>query len=105
MDEWYSGGHFPIELKVTLGTGNEYKTIKELAELIVTQTINGDGPPPDKRQPPKPSPVQELIQGNPDLVKQTSGEQDLHGDKAKTLDEVETGVSNKGPDGLEGFGS
>lgn len=49
MDDWYSHGHFPIELKVTRGSENEYKTIKELAEFIVTKIINGDGPPPDKR--------------------------------------------------------
>lgn len=38
MDEWYSKGYLPLELHVTIGKSNGYRTLKELAEVIINHT-------------------------------------------------------------------
>lgn len=92
MDKWYGDGTLPLELKVTIGENNQCKTIKEIADYIVAKTINGDGPPPEK----KPKPQNEMIAK---LMTQIGDKADLvtAGDhpplKAKTLDEIEVPVN------------
>jgi hypothetical protein len=38
MDEWYSKGYLPLELHVTIGKSNGYRSLKELAEVIINHT-------------------------------------------------------------------
>lgn len=39
MDEWYSNGHLPMELKVTLGRNNEFRTLRDLADTLIQNQI------------------------------------------------------------------
>jgi len=39
MDEWYTNGHLPLELPVTLGRNNEFRTLKDLADTLAQNQI------------------------------------------------------------------
>lgn len=91
MDQYYADGTYPLDLKVTIGENNQYKTIKEIADFIVAKTINGDGPPPEKKAKPQNEMISKLVEqlGNKDLP--SSGDHPPL--KAKTLDEIEVPVN------------
>lgn len=92
MDQWYGEGTLPLELKVTIGENNQYKTIKEIADFIVAKTINGDGPPPEKKPKPQNEMISKLMEqlGNKTEIAGTGDHPPL---KAKTLDEIEVPVN------------
>jgi len=91
MDEWYSQGHLPLDLKVTVGENNGYKTIRELADYIVQKTINGDGPPPPKKGETL---IMQLIKNRPELANLATNNENLPL-KAKTIDQIEQQLTSK----------
>jgi len=51
MDEWYSKGYLPLELHVTIGKSNGYRSLKELAEVIINHTTQVQTQPQPQAQP------------------------------------------------------
>jgi len=51
MDEWYSKGYLPLELHVTIGKSNGYRTLKELAEVIINHTTQAQAQTQPQAQP------------------------------------------------------
>ena len=41
MDEWYQNGHLPLDLNVTMGKNNGFRTLKELAEIVINGVLSG----------------------------------------------------------------
>jgi len=101
MDEWYSNGHLPLSLNVTIGRNSGYKSIKDLADLIVSRTIQGDesyGPEPQKKAGPNPQPqpgfsgINDLLKNRPDLAQYGQASQ---APRAKEVGEVERSEGGK----------
>ena len=96
MDEWYANCHLPLNLNVTIGNNNGYKSLKELAEIIVNRSLQGDNPPPEPKPVQSPQPqgfsgISDLLKNRPDLAQSTTPppQQTVSTGKTKTLDEVE----------------
>jgi len=106
MDEWYIHGHLPLSLHVTIGDSNGYKTLKELADLIVNKSIGADEhmyqqPPPENKPMESNqqgfSGISDLLKSRPDLVQFGANTQMPTMGKAKVLDEVEKTGGHYGP--------
>lgn len=92
MDQWYADGYLPLELKVTVGEENQFRTIREIADYIVTRTINGDGPPPEKKKPQNEALNKLMETMDKNDIKNLSSNF-VAPMKAKTVDEIEPMVN------------
>jgi len=100
MDEWYSNGHLPLTLNVTIGRNSGYKSIKDLADLIVSRTIQGDEY--EKKQNLQNqqgqggfSGINDLLKNRPDLAQYGQG--GSQGARPKEVNEVEGGKFQQPP--------
>jgi hypothetical protein len=106
MDEWYYNGHLPLELHVTMGKNNGYRSLKELAEMIVNRSLSEEQTANQEMQANKnnfqsqqqtqSTNVNEILKNRPDLAK-LMAEQQKQQEIAKMMAEQQKQqISTKG---------